>query len=954
MASSSSLPQTWRYRVFTSFHGPDVRKTLLSHVRKQLSCNGISMFDDQWIERSQTIAPALTQAIRESRISIVVLSKKYASSSWCLDELVEILKCKESMGQIVMTVFYGVDPSHVRNQTRDFGIAFDETCQGKTEEKMRIWRQALTNVGNIAGEHFLNWDNESMMIEKIARDVSNKLNTRISRDFEDMVGIETHLKKLQSLLHLDDEEEAMIVGICGPAGIGKTTIARALHSRFSNSFQLTCFMENVRGSCNSGLDEYGLKMHLQENLLSKILNQNSMKVYHLGAIQERLCDLKVLIVLDDVDDLKKLEALADETRWFGPGSRIIVTTEDQEILEQHGISNTYHVDFPTREEARQIFSRFAFRQSYPPYNFGRLVERVTKLCSSLPLGLRVMGSSLRGKKENEWEVILNRLENSLCQDIERVLKVGYDNLHENDQSLFLHIACFFNLKKDDYVMAMLSDGNLDVRLGLKTLAYKSLIEISTKGEVVMHKLLQQMGSQVVQRQEPWKRQILIDAHEICDVLETDSGSRSVTGICYDTSTIQDDVYIRAGAFKRMRNLRFLSIYKTRFDRKDRVHVPEDMDFPSRLRLLHWVAYPRKCLPHTFCPEYLVELNMPENELEKLWEGPQPLTNLKRMNLNGSKHLKEFPDLSNATNLERLFLDNCESLVEIPCSIGSLHKLKYLYMANCLNLQHGPTHCNLASLEVFQLIGSRNLRKIPDLSTNVKILLVTDTMLEEVPDSFRHWSRLRSLCIYSCVPTLEKLPEFIKYLHGLKVLGLQNLRKLASLPELPGSLTRLTVVSSVLLETVPFSFDSTIEILSFPNCFKLGREARRVITTIALHAFLPGSKMPAEFDHRAIGNSLIIRSDFKRFRICVVISLKEKMEKDVPKLLCRIGINDCYVEKLLLQGPPRLETEHMLISSFDLLDKDGWLQQDNEISFEFSATYLEIIECGVQILVDKTD
>ncbi|KAG2285828.1 hypothetical protein Bca52824_045432 [Brassica carinata] len=924
-SSSSSLPQTWRYRVFTSFHGPDVRKTLLSHVRKQFSCNGNSMFDDQWIERSQTIAPALTQAISESRISIVVLSKNYASSSWCLDELVEILKCKESMGQIVMTVFYGVDPSHVRNQTRDFGIAFDEACEGKTEEKMRIWRQALTNVGNIAGEHFLNWDNESMMIEKIARDVSNKLNTRISRDFEDMVGIETHLKKMQSLLHLDDddEDEAMIVGICGPAAIGKTTIARALHSRFSSSFQLTCFMENIRGSCNSGLDEYGLKMHLQENLLSKILNQCGKH----SAIQERLCDLKVLIVLDDVDDLKKLEALADETRWFGPGSRIIVTTEDQEILEQHGISNTYHVDFPTREEARQIFSRFAFRQSYPPYNFGRLVERVTKLCSNLPLGLRVMGSSLRGKKENEWEVILNRLENSLCQDIERVLKVGYDNLHENDQSLFLHIACFFNLEQDDYVMAMLSEGNL----GLKTLAYKSLIEISTQGKVVMHKLLQQMGSQVVQRQEPWKRQILIDAHEICDVLETDSGSRSVTGISYDTSTIQDDVYIRAGAFKRMRNLRFLSIYKTRFDRKDRVHVPEDMDFPSRLRLLHWVAYPRKCLPHTFCPEYLVELNMPENELEKLWEGPQPLTNLKKMNLNGSKHLKEFPDLSNATNLEDL----------------------YLFMANCLNLQHGPTHCNLPSLKIFKLIGSRNLRKIPDLSTNITTLLVMETMLEEVPDSFRHWSRLRRLYIYSCVPTLEKIPEFIKYLHGLKVLQLRNLRKLASLPELPGSLTRLTVASSVLLETVSFSFDSKIEILCFPNCFKLGREASRVITTIALHACLPGSKIPVEFDHRAIGNSLIIRSDFKRFRICVVISLKEKMEKDFPELLCRIGINDCYAEKLIPEGVQRIETEHMLISSFDLLDKDGWLQQVNEISFEFSATSqnLEIIECGVQILVD---
>lgn len=115
------------------------------------------MFDDQGIERSQTIAYALTQAIKESRIAIVVLSKNYASSSWCLNELVEILECKKDMGQIVMTVFYGVDPSDVRKQTGEFGIAFNETCAHKTEEERRRWSQALNDVGNIAGEHLLNW-----------------------------------------------------------------------------------------------------------------------------------------------------------------------------------------------------------------------------------------------------------------------------------------------------------------------------------------------------------------------------------------------------------------------------------------------------------------------------------------------------------------------------------------------------------------------------------------------------------------------------------------------------------------------------------------------------------------------------------------------------------------------------------------------------------------------------
>nr|CAZ40331.1 putative kinesin-like protein [Raphanus sativus] len=114
--------RTWSYQLFASFYGPDVPKTFISHLRRQLNSKGILMFDDQGTERGQ--------AIRGSVISIVVLSKNYASSSWCLKNLLEILKCKE---QIVTTVFYGVDPSDVRKQTGDFGKAFKETCRGSKD-----------------------------------------------------------------------------------------------------------------------------------------------------------------------------------------------------------------------------------------------------------------------------------------------------------------------------------------------------------------------------------------------------------------------------------------------------------------------------------------------------------------------------------------------------------------------------------------------------------------------------------------------------------------------------------------------------------------------------------------------------------------------------------------------------------------------------------------------------
>ncbi|KAL1192000.1 Disease resistance protein RML1A [Cardamine amara subsp. amara] len=140
MASySSSSYRTWRFDVFASFYGGDIRKAVVSYLRRALSDKGISIAidDEQEMERGATFSPARKQTIRESRISIVVLSKNYATSSWSLNELVEILECKDYIGQIVIPFFYSVDPLDVRRQTGDFGHVFKKTCEGKTEEERR-------------------------------------------------------------------------------------------------------------------------------------------------------------------------------------------------------------------------------------------------------------------------------------------------------------------------------------------------------------------------------------------------------------------------------------------------------------------------------------------------------------------------------------------------------------------------------------------------------------------------------------------------------------------------------------------------------------------------------------------------------------------------------------------------------------------------------------------------
>ncbi|XP_059668941.1 disease resistance protein Roq1-like [Cornus florida] len=115
-SSSSSIPQR-KYDVFLSFRGEDTRKNFVDHLHAAIQQKGIDTFkDDEKIERGKSISTALLTAIKESRFAVIVSSKNYASSSWCLDELVEIIECKNKIGQIVFPIFYNVDPSKVRKQ----------------------------------------------------------------------------------------------------------------------------------------------------------------------------------------------------------------------------------------------------------------------------------------------------------------------------------------------------------------------------------------------------------------------------------------------------------------------------------------------------------------------------------------------------------------------------------------------------------------------------------------------------------------------------------------------------------------------------------------------------------------------------------------------------------------------------------------------------------------------
>ena len=154
--SSSTPVRKKLYDVFISFRGKDTRNVFTCHLYKALSDKKIKVFlDEENLKKGDEISPAIMKAIQESKISVVVLSKNYASSSWCLEELCHILQCKEIDEQIVLPIFYHVDPSHVRRQQASYATALtalEQRFRYKKDE-VKQWRNALTTVSNLSGWH---------------------------------------------------------------------------------------------------------------------------------------------------------------------------------------------------------------------------------------------------------------------------------------------------------------------------------------------------------------------------------------------------------------------------------------------------------------------------------------------------------------------------------------------------------------------------------------------------------------------------------------------------------------------------------------------------------------------------------------------------------------------------------------------------------------------------------
>ncbi|KAL5843242.1 hypothetical protein ACOSQ4_009200 [Xanthoceras sorbifolium] len=816
-SSSTCSDSRWKYDVFLSFRGVDTRN-FTDHLYAALDQKGIYTFrDDERLERGKEISSELLEPLN------------YASSTWCLEELAKIVECMDTKIHTVLPIFYDVDPSDVRKQRNDFKTAFDKHEQDFKDnlEKVQRWRSALTQVGKLSGWH-LQDRSEAKLIKKIVYTILISLNGTFENVTRDLVGINSHVEKIYELLE-HENDDIRFIGIWGMGGVGKSTIAKVVFEMLSYQYEGRCFLKNVREVSN----EKGV-VFLQNELLSDMLNEKNLNICNdlggINYIRRQLCCKRVFVVLDDVDNqLEQLEKLAGKPNWFGPRSRIIITTRDKHVLRSHEISSVYEVKGLEDYDALKLFCMKAFK-SEEPYkdDHVELSKKIVSYAKGLPLALQVLGFYLCGRTVKERKSALNRLRRII--DMHDLLQeMGWKIVceqHPDDRGKWSRLW----LSEDVHHVFTKNRGTHEVK---RTLLYKSEQRISyLDGKCFsnMSDLRLLKISNVDLSEDLLSLPLNFQPHNLFEL-----------NLC--RSRIKH-LWTGMKAFLKLKSIK-LNYSQYLIETPDFKGVPnlEKLDFEgcSRLRKVHETVGSL---------ERLTVLNL------------KGCKTLRILNFQGCSKLDKLPQ-----NLGKL-----ESLEELDVDGTAIRNLKTLSFRDC---RQAPQSW-ISSFLLPRKNPNSMCLSLPSLAGLISLIILDLSdcnLLEgELPNDLGSLCSLKELNLSN--NNFVSLPETINQLSELNVLCLEKCQLLQSIPELPPKIILVGAKDCSSLKDVSNTLKSCTSLdigLHFLNCFKLienqGQEnslafmllkqylQQLVNCSSVFHTPLPRREIPEWFSCRSDGDSV---------------------------------------------------------------------------------------------------
>ncbi|GLJ50768.1 hypothetical protein SUGI_1081350 [Cryptomeria japonica] len=516
--------------------GEDVRKNLVDHLYEALTAAGLNVFlDTHKLKKGEIIGLSLERAVESSAIRIPIFSKEYADSVWCLKEAAAMLKTPD----LIIPLFYDMDPTNVRYPLKDsspYKQAFlkhythSDQCQ---REEIEWWKYGLQQICpclqlyghsvRLPRKEIDGWKNalkeicsrsgwsmditggfEAQLVKRVANDVIKTLDRVPLEVAKHPVGLESVTDDIIHKFKLNSKGGVVKPGLWGIGGIGKTTAAKALYNQVYGDFDSASFVFNVRATA---ADATGLTK-LQRKIIKDVTKcGEEVDSVDEGKsfLRDRLGGKRLLLILDDVDDVVQLNALVGD--WLAPGSRVIITSRDKHIFHVAGVSSEciHEMSGLQGNESIQLFSWHAFLRASPSPTQKDLSKRIVEACKGHPLSLEVIGAFLYDK-HNETDCWTEAVGNiTLNQDIQKTLYISYSALSEEEKEIFLDIACYFIGEHKRYPIVFWNSLLRMVHTAISNLSLKLLIKIDEEGVFDMHDHLRDMGQTIAEEEKQGTR-----------------------------------------------------------------------------------------------------------------------------------------------------------------------------------------------------------------------------------------------------------------------------------------------------------------------------------------------------------------------------------------------------------------------------------------------------------------
>ncbi|XP_073108035.1 putative disease resistance protein RGA3 isoform X2 [Elaeis guineensis] len=537
----------------------------------------------------------------------------------------------------------------------------------------------------------------------------------------DIVGseIEEHTQSLvDSLIKDDRRRNILIFAIVGAGGIGKTTLAKRIYNdrRIVEGFSVNKWV-----CVSQDFDDINLLKDILDGDKNDRAGDQSKSSLE-PKVETSLRDKKLFLVLDDVWSAKVwCDLLCNTLKSCAVGSRILVTTRNEQIAKQMRAVNTHHVNKLSLEDSWLLLCKKVVLtgEEGEIQHLKDIGMEIVKKCDGLPLAIKAIAGLLCTKEmtRSAWNRVLGSTAwstSGLPEEVRGALYLSYEDLPSYLKQCFMYCS----LCPEDHQIWMGAITRLWIAEGFvraegsltmeeiaedyyRELIMRNLLQPYNRWSCKMHDLLHCLGRYLAQDESSIVRKV----HDVGSSNEL-MKLRRVFLRDNETTEIPD-------VFVKQESLRTLMWPRSLMSEAQMDVVCNKL---SRLRVLDMSCSIFQRLPHSLGNLiHLRYLDISDTNISVIPETIENLRNLQFLDIRQCGYLSRLPNgIVNLHNLRSLRVDFTQ-VVGMPAGLGRLQNLQTLH-GFMLQSNRAEGWCTIEELRSLSCLTDLSIEKLECISS----------------------------------------------------------------------------------------------------------------------------------------------------------------------------------------------------------------------------------------------